>query len=36
MKKMKLIEEIISKKQAEKKELVAKRQKVELDRKRAY
>ena len=32
MKKMKLIEEIISKKQAEKKELVIKRQKVELDR----
>ena len=32
MKKIELIEEIISKKQAEKKELVIKRQKVELDR----
>lgn len=32
MKKVKLIEEIISKKQAEKKELVVKRQKIELDK----
>jgi len=32
MKKIELIEEIISKKQAEKKEFVIKRQKVELDR----
>ena len=32
MKKVKLIEEIISKKEAEKKELVVKRQKIELDK----
>ena len=33
MKKVKLIEEIISKKEAEKRKLVEKRQKIELDKK---